>query len=341
MTSRSEQARRTKRNRNEVEEIWANERKNPRKLSRQKQKESECDSDGSSSNTQNNDSDITPLSFTEDNQTSSDQGESSDLGDLDRDSVDDNDGLLEHTATTKISDDEDADLAVDNVIKSWGNWAPVCPDQFLMKILHVRGYDLSTIEPREFRRKPTKKQLEDYSIEILDAIRNSDVETIRSLHASGVSMDACNLYSESLLHRAARRGSFEIVDLLLKCGADIDIVDDYGRTPLHDACWRIETDFNIITLLLDKKLDMLRTADIRGSCPLSYVRNDQWLRWCAFFFYKKEIYWKPTDAALSGIVGLDSINEPGSENISVEGFLSVNDTSPGLSSLIDNARDAK
>jgi len=85
------------------------------------------------------------------------------------------------------------------------------------------------------------------------AIRNSPIATIQSLHVSCVSMDASNLYSESLLHRAAKRGSFEVVDFLLKCGADIDVVDDCGRIPLRDACWRIETDFNIIALLFDKK----------------------------------------------------------------------------------------
>merc|ERR1712146_645160 len=67
--------------------------------------------------------------------------------------------------------------------------------------------------------------------------------------------------------------------------------DDYGRTPMHDACWRNGVSFDVITLLLNRDLDLLRTADVRGACPLSYVREEFWMHWCAYFFNQKEKYW--------------------------------------------------
>ena len=108
------------------------------------------------------------------------------------------------------------------------------------------------------------------------------------------SMSACNRFSESVVHIACRRASFEVADYVLSNGGDCNIVDDYGRTPLHDACWRMEPRFDVVTLLLDKNLDLLRTLDVRGSTPLKYVREEHWIQWCAYLFHQKDKYWIPT-----------------------------------------------
>jgi ankyrin repeat protein len=106
-------------------------------------------------------------------------------------------------------------------------------------------------------------------------------------------MSACNKYSESVVHMACRRGSFEVADFILSNGGDCNIIDDYGRTPLHDACWRMDPRFDVVTLLLDRNLDLLRTLDVRGSTPLKYVREEHWIQWCAYIFHQKEKYWRP------------------------------------------------
>lgn len=93
---------------------------------------------------------------------------------------------------------------------------------------------------------------------------------------------------------ACRRSSVDIVQYLISHHADIDIVDDYGRTPLHDACWRPEPRFDIVTLLLDNNLDLLRYCDVRGFVPLHYVREEHWLQWCAYLFNQIEKYWAPS-----------------------------------------------
>jgi Ankyrin repeats (3 copies) len=107
------------------------------------------------------------------------------------------------------------------------------------------------------------------------------------------SMSSCNKFSESIVHMACRKASFEVAEFILANGGDSNIVDDYGRTPLHDACWRMEPRFDIVTLLLDSNLELLRIVDIRGSTPLKYVREEHWVQWCAYFYHQKDKYWQP------------------------------------------------
>ncbi len=107
------------------------------------------------------------------------------------------------------------------------------------------------------------------------------------------SLSACNKFSESIVHMACRRSIYEVVDFMLKHGADVNIVDDYGRTPLHDACWRPEPCFEVVTLILDENLDLIRCIDVRGSIPLHYVREEHWIQWCAYLFNQIEKYWTP------------------------------------------------
>lgn len=125
-------------------------------------------------------------------------------------------------------------------------------------------------------------------------MRRSDIRTLKKLRDEGRCMNACNKHSESVLHMAARRSDYETVKFILDNGGDLTIVDDYGRTPMHDACWRNGVSFDVITLLLNRDLDLLRTADVRGACPLSYVREEFWMHWCAYFYNQKEKYWNYT-----------------------------------------------
>jgi hypothetical protein len=106
-------------------------------------------------------------------------------------------------------------------------------------------------------------------------------------------MSACNRFSESIIHMACRRATYPIVEYILLHGGDCTMVDDYGRTPLHDACWRANPGFDIVTLLLDKNTDLLLTMDVRGATPLKYVHEEHWLQWCAYLFHQKDKYWAP------------------------------------------------
>lgn len=107
---------------------------------------------------------------------------------------------------------------------------------------------------------------------------------------------------------ACRQAEFNVVHYLLTNGANFSIVDDFGRTPLHDACWRPEPRFDIVTLILENDLTLLRLADVRGSIPLNYVREDHWLQWCAYFYHQKEKFWEVLNPRISKARSSDIAN---------------------------------
>ena len=178
-------------------------------------------------------------------------------------------------------------------VQRWGVLSAIAPDQFLKRILSSRGYstDMVPALSSPYRQKPTVKQMEDYDSELVRAVRSSDLAKLKSLKNIGRSMTACNRFGESIVHMACRRADFEVVDYLLDNIEGVWGVDDFGRTPLHDACWRPEPRFDIVTCVLDKNLHLLRVLDVRGANPLNYVREEHWTQWCAYLFHQKERYW--------------------------------------------------
>merc|ERR1739844_226745 len=115
---------------------------------------------------------------------------------------------------------------------------------------------------------------------------------LRNIKNNGRSLQGCNRYGESLMHIACRRGSPEVLWYLINEGeCELRVVDDYGRTPLHDACWQAEPNFELIELVLDAEPDLLLLRDKRGFSALNYVRREHWGVWIQYLScrIKKEI----------------------------------------------------
>lgn len=169
----------------------------------------------------------------------------------------------------------------------------VSPQEYLQRILYERGYETelipATLQP--FFRPPHDKQIEDYDMNLVGAVKRGDIETLRQLADTGRRMDACNKHGESIVHISCRRGNVEILRFLLDHGARVDICDDLGRTPLHDACWAKDPVFECVTAILERDLRLLRISDCRGASPLAYIKRDHWPAWRQFFDMKKEQYW--------------------------------------------------
>lgn len=229
----------------------------------------------------------------------------------------------------------------------------VSPDVYLARLLASRGYDSRTIAPAPsctgssgaaaaqlnrnlppnassvaagpprpedspYGRTPTPAMIADYDLELVRAVRARDLAALARMHARGRTMDACNKFGESILHCACRRSHLPTIAFLLAAGARLTVSDDFGRTPLHDTCWTADKPcFEVVRMLLDRDLGLLRVSDRRGSTPLAYVRRDHWGWWCAFFEHQKETYWVPqppsggggaiaSDAAPSGAVVSDA-----------------------------------
>ena len=69
----------------------------------------------------------------------------------------------------------------------------------------------------------------------------------------------------------------------------MNIRDDYYRTPLHDACWTAEPQYELVDLLVRLAPHQLLMADIRGCTPFDYVREEHQGKWLRFLWERREI----------------------------------------------------
>lgn len=173
--------------------------------------------------------------------------------------------------------------------------AEVSPQTFLDRMIKSRGYCTRNFCSLEggYYCKPTELQKASYGIRIVQAVRASNVELLKSLLNCGLSPNPCNKFGESVVHMVCRRGDYKLLKVLVDNGCSLQVTDDFGRTPLHDACWTAKPNFEIVQLILDTDERLLHLVDCRGSSPLSYVKREHWSKWIAFFKSKQEIYWKP------------------------------------------------
>lgn len=140
----------------------------------------------------------------------------------------------------------------------------------------------------------TSERVEAYqSIELLTAVRRRDMNTLKRIalekRSRGETMNACNRFGESILHLACRKGSLDVVELLVgsDCDCSLLVRDDYGRTVLHDACWTINPPWELLKLILKKAPALWRVSDIRGHLAIQYVPKSAWPQWSAFLSKNK------------------------------------------------------
>ncbi|CAG9570839.1 unnamed protein product [Danaus chrysippus] len=99
---------------------------------------------------------------------------------------------------------------------------------------HTPGLDTSGLPKKFFR---SDRRLRRLNTELLDAIRNYDVEEVEKLLKEGANPNAtCRLDYVSAIHLAAMEAG-DFLDLLLKHGAERHRQDRLGRTPLHLAAF--------------------------------------------------------------------------------------------------------
>lgn len=140
-------------------------------------------------------------------------------------------------------------------------------------------------EQQEYRfHSPAEDAVEAYDLVVVRAIRERNVDKLRDMLHEGRKFDASNKFGESLIHMACRRGDIDIVQFLLEeAHVSLDVSDDFGRTPLHDACWTSEPNLDVIGLLLKKvPPNMLLMEDVRGHTPFHYARKEHYPTWVAF-----------------------------------------------------------
>ena len=171
-----------------------------------------------------------------------------------------------------------------------------CPSTFIQSILaeseneQTPSLITQPLHTSDFI-QPTPGQIEAYSnsTDALAAIRSCNVDKLRQLLACGIPLEVCNRFGESLLHMACRRSNANVVSFLLhEANISPRIRDDYGRTPLHDACWRGNPEYDIVEMILRVEPRLAFVEDVRGHRPFRYARKEHWPVWKEFLDSKKD-----------------------------------------------------
>jgi len=175
---------------------------------------------------------------------------------------------------------------------------------FFKALLRKQGYSIETYPVLEtaYYNKPTAYQQKSYGIAVTRAARSGNVQALCKLIKSGLSANPCNKFGESLIHIISRRGksrnAFDMLRELCQLGSQIHLCDDFGRTPLHDACWTVDPCFQSISLFLDRDINLLRLRDKRGSSPFDYVEKRNQRQFVEFLLAKKDVYWPLRDTSI-------------------------------------------
>lgn len=179
--------------------------------------------------------------------------------------------------STSTSSDMVIISAVPDRIKYQNAKAGTKPFDIVKEALSSRGAKCDTKPSMNMEEDFFVKVTEMYDNEIVNAIRNNDVESLKRLSADGTNLQCGNRFGETLIHLACRRSHKDLVAFLVNdAGLSLRVRDDMGRTPMHDACWRAEPDLELLDMLLDRAPELLMLSDKRGHTPLDYSRREHW-----------------------------------------------------------------
>ena len=160
------------------------------------------------------------------------------------------------------------------------------PYEYLQHL--ANGNKLPTTDDITFH-SYSEEEAESYTMDVATAVRNLNIEKMKALQSQGQLFQCSNRFGESLIHIACRRGSLEVAKLLVEeAKVSIKCVDDFGRTPLHDACWTAEPNFELMNFLVSLCPALLFVTDKRGHTPLHYTRREHHHLWNSFLEENKE-----------------------------------------------------
>jgi len=159
------------------------------------------------------------------------------------------------------------------------------PSKYAQGILEANGFSCQEVVDyaKSQLRPPTPDMIDAYTMEVSMACREGDLETIKRLHQEGAKLDCCNRFGQHVLHLACLRGHYDVVSYLVKeAKVGVSFVCDQQRTPLHDACWASQVNFDIVKLILSEAPQLVLFPDKRGCTPFEYTRQSNWNEWKGF-----------------------------------------------------------
>jgi len=169
------------------------------------------------------------------------------------------------------------------------------PQNFLEQRVADLGHSYKRIPSNdaEYDAAPSALQLASFGTKLVKAVHTSDIANLRDLLACGLSPNPCNQFRDGILDLVCKRANESVFELLLEMGADLQVVDGFGRTPLHHACWASEFSATIVGMILQRDPAQLCIEDKHGQTPLEFVRVDLYDEWLEFLHQNFHRYFDP------------------------------------------------
>jgi hypothetical protein len=182
----------------------------------------------------------------------------------------------------------------------------VSPSKTFQDILKRNGYDKMysiDTEETEYDAVPSPLQLASYGTYLVWAVQTSNIELLGKLLDCGLSPNPCNQFRDTILgDLVCKQSNVPIYRCLVdKFNADIQVVDGFGRAPLHHCCWSHNLCKEIATDILQRDPAQIFLKDKHGKTPLDYVRPDTYEDWNNFLLDVADTYW-PVDGELPNLI---------------------------------------
>jgi len=131
--------------------------------------------------------------------------------------------------------------------------------------LYFLPYQESTIPTDMIR------TIKEENMELFDCFSDEELSSARSE------------LGETLVHLACRLNKLQaLTHLLLVSGLPLNVKDQFGRNPLHNACSAVFPNFAVVDLLLSRSPDLVLYEDEKGKTPFEYIPcrlNGLWTRY--------------------------------------------------------------
>jgi len=119
---------------------------------------------------------------------------------------------------------------------------------------HAESFSSCECEKQKSKTKSGKVKNGGKTVALFDAILENDFSSVRKLIITDeMNVDERNSDNTTGLHLASAAGNVEVLQLLIECGANINTVDTFLRTPLEYAV--LYANFDCATVLIENGAD--------------------------------------------------------------------------------------
>ncbi|HHF0525173.1 TPA: ankyrin repeat domain-containing protein [Legionella anisa] len=145
------------------------------------------------------------------------------------------------------------------------------PSEVMQEIDKLQFGSVGTISPGELHKEIRKNNLHITSTTtlLLSAVKSRNVDLINKLLEKGANLDIPNKQGLTPLMHASRNGFGEIVQILLTKGANSSLIDKKGNSALHYACMEGHTE--IAQQLISSNPELINIANNEKITPLMYA----------------------------------------------------------------------